>query len=118
MVISRLVCLLQFVIQQLRMVNAESPMLTSHPHNLVNDVESMFWDCSTSILLTNHLTDGFKFGVFDLECSLQRCSAKLGVFLFLYMFIDIIFTLHQAVKVLLDYSMGFSERCALWSLTM
>lgn len=51
MFISSFITLLDLVVKELGMVNAETPMLSSNPHYFVNHVEAIAWHLSLVILL-------------------------------------------------------------------
>ena len=96
------------------MIDAESAVLASHSDDLVNDVESVLWNCGSRVLLTYYFAHLFEFRIFDLKGRLHWCMPKFRVLLLLEVLLHVLFTLHQAVIVFLDNLMGIGMRCTLW----
>lgn len=50
-VVSRLICQLELVVQQLGVVDAEAAVLAAHANYFVNHIETVFWDLTSRVLV-------------------------------------------------------------------
>ena len=66
-VISRLICLLKLVVQQLRVIYAEAAVLSSHTYYLVYHVKASFGYLRSGVLLADNLSNLPVASVLDLE---------------------------------------------------
>ena len=98
-VVSCLVRLLELVVKQLRVVNAEPAVLAPHPHHFLNHVETSLWNLRACILLTNDLTNGLVLVVLELQQGLLLGAPWLLTFLFLGVLTHDLVRLHKAVVI-------------------
>ena len=92
-------------------------MLAPHAYHFVDDIQPTFWYVCSGVLLTNNFTNRFEPCILNVETSLDRCSAKFCLLLFLQMFINVLFALHQPVVILPHNFVCFSMLTTLWAST-
>ena len=83
MVVSLFVGLVELVVEQLRVVDAEAAVLPAHAHYLVDHVELVFRDLSTLELVDDHVSHGLILTIRDVQVGPFWASSELCRLLFL-----------------------------------
>jgi hypothetical protein len=93
MVVPLFVGLLEFIVQNFRMVNPKSAMGSSQSNYLIDDIESVFWNFRSSKFLDDQLTSGFEFVL----------TERLRILLSAEVFLNHLVSLHGSEVILLNY---------------
>lgn len=100
-VVAHLVRLLQLVVEQLRVVNAEATVLATHPHHLVDHVEPVLGQLRTLVLLADNLANLLVLAVVYLELGLFLCPTQFTRSFLLQMLLQVFFCLQMPVVIFL-----------------